>query len=313
MRYEGLKKMKEQPLMTWDIRGKRVLLTGGNCGIGLATTVELCRRGAQVTFTARDAKKGEQALRQIRELVPEAQVSWRPLDLAKRASIESLARDILAGGERLDVLIHNAGLILTERSVAEDGIEMTFMVNHLGPFLLQHRLEPLLRQSAPARVIVLASAAHRSASAGLNFEDLQFEQDYVGGKVYGASKLANILFTKELARRLEGSGVTANCVHPGVVRTRFAGDGDAGGLWGFTFKYLRPFLLTPERGARTSVFLACDSELSAATGGYYSGCKLRQPNAAGRDWQGALRLWQESLRLLQLEPTSEVESSEAPV
>jgi retinol dehydrogenase-12 len=290
--------------MTWNIRNKRVLLTGGNCGIGLATVMELCRRGAQVTFTARDALKGQQALEQVKLSVPEAKVRWCLLDLSSRESIETMAGEFLEQESRLDVLIHNAGLILTERSSTEEGIEMTFMVNHLGPFLLQRRLEPLLRKSAPARVIVLASTAHVRAVRGLNFDDLQFERRYAGGKVYGASKLANILFTRELAKRLEGSGVTANSVHPGVVRTRFAGDGDAGGLWGFTFKYLRFLLLTPERGARTSVFLACDPQLSAATAGYYSDCKLREPSRAARDPESALRLWQTSERLLQLEPVA---------
>ena len=172
--------------MTWDIRDKQVLLTGGNCGIGLATTVELCRRGARVTFTARDAAKGERALLQVREMVPEAEVRWRLLDLASTDSIERLAREVLDEEERLDVLIHNAGLILSERRTTPARVEMTFMVNHLGPFLLQHRLQPLLLASAPARVVVLASSAHVRASRGLNFDDLQFERDYSAGSAYGA-------------------------------------------------------------------------------------------------------------------------------
>ena len=288
--------------MTWDIQGKRVLITGGNCGIGRATAEELCRRGARVVLTARDAAKGAAAVASIEAAVPAADVAWRELDLANRESIEGFAAGVIDDFDRLDVLIHNAGVILSERREAEAGVEMTFMVNHLGPFLLQRRLEPLLRASAPARVILVASDAHRMARKGLDFDDLQFTRDYSGVAVYGASKLANVLCTRELARRLEGSGVSANCLHPGVVATEFTRDGDAGGLWGFIFQYLRFLLLTPEKGARTSVFLASDPALGGRSGGYFSKCRRREPSAVAQDDDAARRLWEESERLLGLTP-----------
>lgn len=284
--------------MTWDIRGKRVLLTGGNSGIGLATCLDLCGRGARVILTVRDRAKGEAAVRTIREAVPEADVSWGLLDLAEAYSIDAFASEMIEEGEPLHVLIHNAGVILSERRMNSVGIEMTFMVNHLGPFLLQQRLEPLLQSSAPARVIVVASAAHRRASRGLNFDDLQFERDYSAVKVYSAAKLANILFTKELAKRLEGSGVTANCLHPGVVRTHLARDGDASGPWGFAFNYLGFLFLSPEKGARTTIHLATADPLEEASGGYYSRCRPAQPCKAARSVEGARRLWDESERML---------------
>ena len=291
--------MRRVTHMTWNIRGKRVLLTGGNSGIGFATCLELCRRGATVMLTVRDRAKGEQAVAEIRQAVPQADISWKLLDLAEVHSIEALAKDLLEEGQPLHVLIHNAGVILSERRQNSIGIEMTFMVNHLGPFLLQQRLEPLLKASAPARVVVVASSAHNRAVRGLNFDDLQYERSYSAGKVYGASKLANILFTKELASRLEGTDVSANCLHPGVVRTQFTRDGDAGGLWGLMFGALRFLLLSPEKGARTSVHLATADPLPEPTGGYYSSCRPAKPNAAARDKDAARQLWVESERLIQ--------------
>ncbi|MCL4129400.1 UNVERIFIED_CONTAM: hypothetical protein GTU68_012430 [Idotea baltica] len=284
--------------MTWDIRGKRVVLTGGNSGIGLTTCLDLCRRGALVTLTVRDRAKGEEAVRVIREAVPGADVSWALLDLAETHSIDAFADELLEAGHPLHVLIHNAGVILSERRMNSVGIEMTFMVNHLGPFLLQQRLEPLLRESAPARVIVVASAAHRRAARGLDFDDLQFERGYSAVKVYSAAKFANILFTKELARRLEGTGVTANCLHPGVVRTRFARDGDASGPWGFAFNYLGFLFLSPEKGARTTIHLATADPLPVPTGGYYSRSQPAKPCAAALDSEEARQLWLESERML---------------
>ncbi|MFT7668995.1 MAG: retinol dehydrogenase-12 [Planctomycetota bacterium] len=283
----------------WKIEEKRVVLTGGNCGIGLATAKELCRRGAEVHITARDEAKGRAAVAEIEEEVPGAKITCHLLDLAQRASIRNFAELIQEQLASIDVLIHNAGLILSQRQELEGGVEATFGINHLGPFLLTELLLPKLRQSAPARIVVVASFAHNRAR-GLDFDDLQSKRNYHGVAVYSASKLANILFTRELAGRLEGSGVTANCLHPGVVATRFAADGDADGLWGFVFKYLRFLLLTPERGARTSVFLASDQSLDGQNGGYYSGCRLAKPSRAASDDLAAKKLWAASRELLGL-------------
>ena len=174
---------------------------------------------------------------------------------------------------------------------------MTFGVNHLGPFLLTRELQGMLLRSAPARVIVVASDAHRMARAGLDFDDLQGERRYAGVPAYGASKLANILFTRELARRTAGSGVTVNCLHPGVVATDFARDGDAGGTWGFFFKWFRPFMKTPEQGARTSVHLATAPELNEVSGGYFKGCRPARPSKAAESIEQAERLWAVSEQL----------------
>jgi len=284
--------------MSWDIRGKEVVVTGGNTGIGLATAEELCRRGARVILTARDEAKGARAVESLRDRVPGAQVEWRLLDLASRASIEAFAAGLLAERERLDVLIHNAGLILSDRREVEGGVEATFMTNHLGPFLLTELLRERLLASAPARVVVVASDAHRRMFRGLDFGDLQAARAYSGERVYSASKLANILFASELARRLEGTGVTVNSLHPGVVATDFARDGDARGLWAFFFRWFRPFLRTPERGARTSVHLACDPGLSETTGGYFANSRPARPSSAARDAEAARRLWEVSEALL---------------
>lgn len=285
--------------MGWDIAGKRVIVTGGNSGIGLATAAELCRRGAQVVITARDGAKGHAACDSIAERVPGAAIDWRLLDLASRESIREFAQGVLTDFERLEVLIHNAGLILSERQELEGGVEATFGINHLGPFLLNHLLEPLLRRSAPARIVVVASAAHRRVT-GLDFDDLQSSRAYEGIRVYSASKFANILFAQELAKRLQGSGVTANSLHPGVVATQFARDGDAKGWFSFVFEFLRPFLLTPEKGARTSIHLACDPGLEGTSGAYFARCRPAKPRRGARDESAAERLWQVSEALLDL-------------
>lgn len=284
--------------MSWDIRGKQVVLTGGNTGIGKATAEELCRRGARVLITARDAAKGDSAVASIRAAVPGAEIDWRPLDLASRASIEACAAALLDELDAIDVLVHNAGLILSDRREAEPGIEATFMINHLGPFLLTRLLERRLIESAPARVVVVASAAHQRARGGLDFDDLQAARRYSGELVYSQSKLANILFTNELGRRLEGTGVTANSLHPGVVATDFTGDGDATGLWRFFFRFFRPFFKTPEQGACTSVHVACEPSLAATSGAYFSDCKRTTPSAFARDVDAARRLWAASEALL---------------
>jgi NAD(P)-dependent dehydrogenase (short-subunit alcohol dehydrogenase family) len=281
---------------TWDIAGKTVLLTGGNAGIGKAAAIELVRRGAQVVITARDSAKGEAAEASIREEVPDGggSISWRLLDLASFASI----RDFAAGFEKdvpaLHVLVHNAGLMLSKRQETEDGIEATFGTNHIGPFLLNQLLEPLLRRSAPARVVVVASSAHQRVPGGLNFDDLQSEKHYAWFQAYSFSKLANMLFTRELSRRLRASGVTANCLHPGVVATSFGRGGDARGLWALAFRAYRPFMLTPEQGARTTVFVACDPGLQETSGQYFANCAQVRSSRASQDHEAAVRLWEVS-------------------
>ena len=205
-----------------DMTGKTVVVTGGNSGIGLETAVVLARAGAKVVITARDQGRGEAAVADIERRGGAKDVDLVTFDLARLGSVRSGAAELMARCPRLDVLVNNAGIVLSDRRESPDGYEATFATNHLGPFLLTELLTDRLRESAPARVVTVASTAHNSARNGLDFDDLQSTGHYRGMQVYGASKLANILFTTELARRLKGCGVTANCLHPGTVATGFA-------------------------------------------------------------------------------------------
>ena len=207
-------------------------------------------------------------------------------DLADLASVREGAGQLLERYEQIHVLVNNAGLVLSERTETTDGFESTFGINHLGPFLLTRLLTERLVASAPARVVNVASTAHRSARHGLDFDDLQSRRRYRGMQAYGRSKLANILFTTELARRLSGTGVTANSLHPGTVATGYARDGDASGVLAFGVKVIKPFILSPEKGARTSVYLASSPEVAEVTGQYFVKCRPRTPSPAARQRGG---------------------------
>lgn len=282
-----------------DMSGKVVLITGGNTGIGRQTVIGLARAGAHVVFTSRNIRKGDVARAQIRELV-EARVDCMILDLASFASIEEFAAKFLAKYERLDVLILNAGLVLETRQTTEQGFEATFGINHLGHFYLTKLLRERLERSAPSRVVVVASAAHKGARKGLDFDDLMLSRGYGGFDAYCRSKLANILFCDELARRLDGTGVTANSLHPGTVRTELGGDGDIAGVFGRILRgSLRPFMISPARGAKTSIYLASSPEVEAETGGYYARCRPTSRSAAAQDRAAAERLWEVSEALIE--------------
>ena len=283
--------------MTASMQGKTVLITGANSGIGKETAVALARSGATVVFTSRDPEQGEQAAADIRQRSG-ADVALMPLDLASFPSIRVLADGFLQRYDKLHVLINNAGLILTERTETEQGFESTFGVNHLGHFLLTQLLLDRVKASAPARIINVASRAHRFARSGLDFDDLQLTKSYGAMQAYGRSKLANIYFTRELARRLEGSGVTVNAVHPGGVNTGFAHDGDTSGLYSFLWSIAKPFLRSPEKGAQTSIFLASSPELDGVTGKYFADSKEEQPTRVAQDDEAARRLWAASEELI---------------
>ena len=277
--------------------GRTVVITGGNAGIGKETAVALARDGARVIFTSRDATRGADALAEITERSG-GRAEVMALDLASLASVRTFAAEVLAATDRIDVLVNNAGLVLTDRRITEDGFEMTFGVNHLGHFLLTDLLRERLVASAPARVVVLASFAHRFAWRGLDFDDLMSERRYSGFDVYARSKLANILFTRELARRLDGTGVTANSLHPGYVASHFGRDGDAGNLdWAMDLG-AKLFAISPERGARTSVHLAADPGVATVTGGYYHRCRPASTSRHARDDAAAARLWTVSEQLV---------------
>ena len=286
-----------------DMQGKTVVVTGGNSGIGFETASALAGMGARVVVTARNADKGRAALAAIAQRVGgEAQVQLVVFDLADLSSVRRGAAEVLEQAPRLDVLVNNAGLVLSERSETVDGFEATFATNHLGPFLLTNLLLDRIRASSPARIVNVASTAHSAARKGIPFDDLQSEKKYATMRVYGQSKLANILFTQELARRLEGTGVTANSLHPGTVRTGYGGDGDARGLLAFGIKISSPFFLSPAKGARTSVYLASDPAVAGVSGEYFVKCKARQPKPWARDQEAARRLWQVSEELVGLSP-----------
>ena len=280
-----------------DMRGRVVLITGGTAGIGREAAVDLARLGATVALTARDEAKGAASLAEVRRRAGTDDVHVVPLDLASFASIRSAADEVLERWDRLDVLVNNAGGILSDRRETAEGYEMTFGVNHLGHFLLTGLLADRLRASAPARVVTVASLAHRMAPGGLTWSDLQRERRYVATVAYNESKLANVLFTMELAERLAGTGVTATCCHPGGVRSEFGGAEDTRGLERLTMAVGRPFLVPPSRGAAPLVRLAADPDLEGVTGAYFTGGYLpgvhqRTPSRAARDPEAARRLWE---------------------
>ncbi len=285
-------------MSSWSIAGKTVLITGANAGIGKATAAALAQQGARVVITARDPDRGAAALAELKQLSGAEGLALLPLDLASFSSIERCAEAFLQGFPRLDVLINNAGLILSKRRETPEGFEGTFGVNHLGPFLLTRLLRERLIASAPARVITVASKAHSLAPRGLNFDDLQNRRSYDSLRVYGESKLANIYFARELARRLAGSGVTSNSLHPGVVNTRFSRDGDMTGLLGLATRMILAFAKTPAQGARTSIHLATSSDVAEMSGRYFRDCREAGLGPIASDAGAARRLWEVSEALV---------------
>ena len=280
-----------------DMTGRTVVVTGANSGIGLETAVELARAGATTVLTARDPGRGEAALEVVRTRSGRDDVHLVVFDLASLASVRKGADEILERCARLDVLVNNAGLVLSRRQETEDGFEATFAINHLGPFLLTHLLLDRIEASAPARVVNVSSTAHQGARHGLDFGDLQSRRRYRGMQAYSRSKLANIYFTTELGRRLAGTGVTANCLHPGTVATGYARDGDATGVLAFGIRVIKPFVLTAAQGARTSIYLASSPEVADITGQYFVKCRVRRPSKVARDPEAARRLWEVSEQL----------------
>src|SRR5262245_4062800 len=282
-----------------DMTGKITVITGGNTGIGKEAAVGLASQGARVIITSRNEERGRTAGDEIVERSGNDEVEVMPLDLARFRSIRSFATAVLDRFDRLDVLVDNAGLIHRRRTETEEGFETTFGVNHLGHFLLTDLLLDRLRASAPARVVVVASDAHKGARHGLDFDDLQSTGRYRWGNAYSKSKLANIYFARELARRLDGSGVTANSLQPGFVRSDFGRGGDLGPVYGFGIRYIAgPFAISPEKGARTTIHLASSPEVERVSGGYFYKCKPATPSAVARDDAAARRLWDVSGQLV---------------
>ena len=278
--------------------GKTVLVTGATGGIGLATAAGLAGLGARVGIVGRDAARSEAAATQLRAVG--GQVDVFIADVSSQDEVRRLADEALAAYPRLDVLVNNVGGYWATRHTTVDGLEHTFAVNHLAPFLLTNLLLDRLRASAPARVVTVSSGAQ--AMGTLDFGDLQGEQDYSGQRAYNQSKLANVMFTYELARRLAGSGVTANVLHPGVVRTDF-GREDSKGWMRLMLPVIRPFMKNPERGAATSIYLASSAEVEGVTGRYFANGKPTASSKASQDGAAVARLWDVSAELVGLGAT----------
>jgi NAD(P)-dependent dehydrogenase (short-subunit alcohol dehydrogenase family) len=281
-----------------ELSGRTVVVTGATSGIGLAASVALAALGPELVLVGRDRARLEAAVAAVKARAPGAQVAALRADLSSLAEVRALAGELLARHPHLHVLVNNAGGVSARREVTPDGLERTFAVNHLAPYLLTRLLLDRLRASAPARIVNVASIAHRNAA--LDFDDLQLTRDYAVMRAYGRSKLANVLFTRELARRLAGTGVTVNSLHPGAVATR---------IWSRAPWLFRPllavakrFMLTPEQGAATLVHLAASAEVERLTGAYFEGGRAVDPSAAARDEAAARRLWEESARLVGLDP-----------
>ena len=282
------------------MQGRTCMVTGASGGIGKETAVGLANLGATVVMVCRDSERGEAALWDVRHRSGGSNdVQLMLADLASLPAVRSLASEFRQRHQRLHVLVNNAGAYNAKRLLSDDGHELTFAVNHLAHFLLTNLLLDLLKESAPARIVNVSSRSHLGAT--IDFDDLNKESGYRGMSVYGQSKLANVLFTRELARRLEGTGVTANSLHPGVVRTGF-GRNNSGAI-GALFKIFQarvfqiapiPFILTPEQGAETSIYLASSPDVEGVTGKYFAKSKQTQSSDLSHDTDLAQRLWQVS-------------------
>ncbi len=275
------------------MNGKTVVITGGTSGIGQAAAEKLAGMGARIVLVGRDHTRGDAALARLRTIAPKQAHRALYGDLSLIGEMKQVALELAATEPRVDVLINNAGSVFERRQVTADGLELTFATNHLSYFVLTQMLCERLTASAPARIVNTSSHAHKGAK--LDFTDLQMEKKYSGFRAYGRSKLCNILFTRELARRLAGSGVTANCLHPGFVATRI-GDQNHG-FGAHVFGFFKKFALSPEQGAETIVYLASSDVPAVVSGAYFYKCQVTPPTKEAQDDDAAKRLWQESERL----------------
>jgi NAD(P)-dependent dehydrogenase (short-subunit alcohol dehydrogenase family) len=275
------------------MRGKVIVITGATSGIGQVAAERLAGMGARLVLVARDKARGEAALARLRQLAPGVSHSIHYGDLSRLAEMKRVAAEIAAAEPRIDVLINNAGALFGSRQVTEDGLELTFATNHMSYFVLTHGLRKSLLAGAPARVVNTSSDAHKGAK--LDFNDLQSANKFRGFPVYGRSKLANILFTSELARRLAGTGVTANSLHPGFVATRF-GD-HSGGFFSYVVRAAKVIAISPEKGAETIVYLASSDEVANVSGKYFYKCRPATPTKEGLDEEAAKRLWLDTAKL----------------
>jgi NAD(P)-dependent dehydrogenase (short-subunit alcohol dehydrogenase family) len=284
-----------------SMKGKTIVATGATSGIGEVAVLALAGLGARILFVARDETRAQATLRKLETKAPGLGHRMHLADLSSMGATRRVGSAIAESEPRIDVLINNAGAMFAARQVTPKGLELTFALNHMAYFVLTEALRKRLITSAPARIVSTASDAHHGAS--LDFSDLQMATGYSGRKAYCRSKLANILFTRELARRLAGTGVTANCLHPGFVATRFGHS--AGGWAGLLSPFAQIFALSPEKGADTIVYLASSPDVAETTGAYFVKRKITQPSHAARDDGAAKTLWEASEALAHAQSRSE--------
>lgn len=282
---------------TPPMAGKTVLITGGTGGIGRAAAIGLASMGARVGITGRNRTRAEQAASEISRESGNSAVEAFVADMSSQAEVRRLAGEVLSSYPRLDVLLNNVGGFWAHRHVSADGLEHTFALNHLAPFLLTSLLLKRLIFSAPTRVVTVSSGAQ--AQGKIDFDDLMGERNYSGPRAYNQSKLANVMFTYELARRLEGTGVTATVLHPGVTSTAFSAEDPARAMVPIVVA-LRPFMRSPERGADTAVYLSSSPRVEGVTGRYFANRKARESHKSSYDTATTARLWQVSADLVGL-------------
>jgi NAD(P)-dependent dehydrogenase (short-subunit alcohol dehydrogenase family) len=276
------------------MQGKMVVITGGTSGIGQVAAERLAAMGARIVLVARSQSRGEATLSRLREIAPGVKHSIYYGDLSQLAELRRVGGEIAAAEPRIDVLINNAGAVFSPRQVTEDGLERTFATNHLSYFVLTQLLREQLGATGAARVVNTSSHAHYRAK--IDFDDLQMQNKYSPIRAYGVSKLCNILFTRGLARRLAGTGITANSLHPGFVKTRIGDDGT--GFVAALFRVMKTFAITPEKGAETIVYLASSDDVAKTSGFYFYKCKPVEPSKLAQDDAAAERLWEYTDRLL---------------
>ena len=280
------------------MNGKVVIVTGANAGIGKETARALSKKGASVIMACRNLKLAEEARKEIVADTKNNLTVVMELDLSSIASMQNFTKSFLNKYDRLDVLVNNAGAFFSTYGETEDGFERQFGINHLGPFYLTHGLIPLLIKSAPSRIVNVSSAGHYKGK--MHWENLNIGPEHYNGRsAYRQSKLANVLFTKSLARKLRSLGVTANCLHPGVVKTDI-GSKSKDGIEQYIWKLIKPFMISQEKGAETSIHLATDQEVAQVSGEYFDKCKIKESSKRSYNEESAERLWQVSLKLLNL-------------
>lgn len=275
--------------------GQTALITGATNGIGRATAHALAAAGAKLYFICRSQAKGEELIAELRERSGSTHIHMLTADLSLVSEVRRVASEFLQTGDPLHLLVNNAGVTNNSRIVTDEGFEQMFATNHLAYFELTRLLLPRLQENTPARIVSVGSSAHSFVKGGVNWDDLQWQNNFSFMKVYGHSKLCNLLWNRALAARLEGTGVTANCAHPGAVSTGLGAQSAIGKLVQWMMK---PFFRSPEKGAETSIYLALAENPTIASGGYYADCKPAKPKPWAEDDAAAEKLWQVTEDLL---------------